>query len=297
MSNEHLLNTPRGVSSKESAGLGGAGHLLNFQGTDNIEAILTAQSYYNTDDMLGFSIPAAEHSTITSWGRENEKDAYANMLAQFAKPNSLVAVVSDSYDLFNAIENMWGKELKEQIEKSGGTLVIRPDSGEPVAIVKKCLELLEQCFGVTLNSKGFKVLPSCVRLIQGDGINAQSLQAIIDMMLENQYSLDNIAFGMGGGLLQQINRDTMQWAMKCSSVTVDGADRDVFKDPITSKAKQSKKGRLAVYKDNSTYVTCRVSELPKGKHNLLQRVYSCSEGSIFQNTLSWEEVKNNVVNS
>lgn len=60
-------------------------------------------------------IPAAEHSTITSWQRDGEVDAYRNMLTQY--PTGMVAVVSDSYDIFNACSNLWGGELKEMIEK------------------------------------------------------------------------------------------------------------------------------------------------------------------------------------
>lgn len=236
----------RGTSSYESAALGGLAHLLSFKGTDNIAALLAAQDYYGipVGTAVGYSIAAAEHSTITSWGRENETKAYANMLEQFSKPGALVAVVSDSYDLFNAIENIWGTELKDKVINSGGTLVIRPDSGVPSEVVLKSLQLLEKCFGVTVNGKGYKVLPDCVRLIQGDGINLESLQGIIDVVIENGYSLDNLAFGMGGGLLQQLDRDTMGWAMKASCAIVDGEARDVFKDPITSTSKRSKKGIL-----------------------------------------------------
>ena len=89
----------RGCSSQETAMLGGMAHLVNFMGTDTISAVLGARKYYN-EPIAGFSIPAAEHSTITSWGRENEVEAYRNMLKQFAKPGALVAVVSDSYDIF-----------------------------------------------------------------------------------------------------------------------------------------------------------------------------------------------------
>ena len=92
----------RGVSSLESAMLGGLSHLVNFMGTDTMSALLGARVYYG-EPMAGFSIPAAEHSTITAWGRDGEAAAYRNMLRQFAKPGSIVAVVSDSYDLDHAV--------------------------------------------------------------------------------------------------------------------------------------------------------------------------------------------------
>jgi len=234
----------RGVSSVESAAIGGAAHLVNFKGTDTVSALCLARAHYH-EPMAGFSIPAAEHSTITSWGRENEVDAYRNMLRQFARPGAIVAVVSDSYDIFHAIGEHWGRTLKEEVIASGATVVIRPDSGDPVAVVHQCLELLEEAFGHTVNGKGFKVL-NHVRVIQGDGINPTSIRAILERVTSAGYATDNVAFGMGGALLQQLNRDTQKFALKCSAARVNGQWIDVYKDPVTDKGKQSKRGRMTL---------------------------------------------------
>jgi nicotinamide phosphoribosyltransferase len=234
----------RGVSSAESAGLGGAAHLVNFLGTDTVSGVLTAREYYH-EPMAAFSIPAAEHSTITSWGREREVDAYRNMLTQFAKPGAIVAVVSDSYDIYHAISEHWGKTLREEVIASGATLVVRPDSGEPVDVVHRCITLLDETFGHTVNAKGYKVLKH-VRLIQGDGINPTSIRAILERVTKGGYSAENLAFGMGGALLQGINRDTQKFALKCSAAKIDGAWIDVFKAPATDPGKQSKRGRLVL---------------------------------------------------
>jgi nicotinamide phosphoribosyltransferase len=244
----------RGASSEESVAIGGLAHLVNFMGTDSMSAILAARRFY-AENMAGFSIPAAEHSTITSWGREGEVDAYANMLKAFGGKDKLVAVVSDSYDLWNAIDNLWGDALKSQIESMGGTLVIRPDSGDPVQIVPEALERLMQKFGYRVNAKGYKALPDCVRLIQGDGVCVASIEAILAEMKNRGLSADNIAFGMGGELLQKVNRDTQKFAMKASAIRVNGVWRDVYKDPITDQGKRSKKGRLALVKQNGEYKT------------------------------------------
>jgi len=195
--------------------------------------------------MLGFSINAAEHSTITAWGREFEKDAYENMLDQFLKPGGIVAVVSDSYDLSNAILNIWGKVFKQRIEESNGVLVVRPDSGEPSEIVLRSLEQLGSCFGYSLNDKGYKVLPKYIRLIQGDGLNGpKDIEKILITITNAGWSADNVAFGMGGGSLQQINRDTYKYAMKMSAILIDGVWRDVYKQPADCPWKISKKGRF-----------------------------------------------------
>jgi nicotinamide phosphoribosyltransferase len=236
----------RGVSSVESAAIGGAAHLVNFLGTDTVSGLSLAKAYYH-EPMAGFSIPAAEHSTITSWGRENEVEAYRNMLRQFAKPGSIVAVVSDSYDIYHAIREHWGKTLKQEVIASGATVVVRPDSGDPVAVVHQCLELLDEAFGHTVNSKGFKVL-NHVRVIQGDGVNPTSIRAILERITSDGYATDNVAFGMGGALLQRLDRDTQKFALKCSAARVDGKWIDVYKDPVTDKGKQSKRGRMTLLK-------------------------------------------------
>lgn len=244
----------RGVSSNESAAIGGAAHLVNFMGTDTVVGALAARRYYNAG-MAGFSIPAAEHSTITSWGRENESNAYANMLKQFAKPGALVAVVSDSYDIMNAASNIWGEELKQAVIDSGATVVIRPDSGDPHTVPVDVIERLGEKFGYTINKKGYKVLPSCIRVIQGDGITIDSLPIILTNLLDRGWSADNISFGMGGGLLQQVNRDTQKFAMKCSAMYINGEWRDVYKDPVTDTGKRSKKGRLVLIRENGKWET------------------------------------------
>ena len=249
----------RGVSSQESAMIGGASHLINFMGSDTIAGILMANEFYNIP-MAGFSIPAAEHSSITSWGKENEVEAYRNMLRQFAKPGALVACVSDSYDLWNACSNLWGGTLREEVRNSGAVVIVRPDSGDPTSVVLKCVQLLEEKFGSTVNKKGYKVLDS-VRVIQGDGINEDSIKSILDNLLNHGYSATNIAFGMGGALLQQLNRDTQKFAMKCSHIFKGAESVDVFKDPVTDHGKVSKAGRLdLLFNEETGYETVRLAD-------------------------------------
>jgi len=193
--------------------------------------------------MAGYSIPAAEHSTITSWGREREVDAYRNMLRQFGTPGAIVAVVSDSYDIYRAISEHWGTTLRDDVIASGATLVIRPDSGDPVEVVAESLRRLDEAFGHTLNGKGYRVL-NHVRVIQGDGINPDTIRTILQRITDDGYAADNVAFGMGGALLQRLDRDTQKFALKCSAARVEGEWIDVYKDPVTDAGKTSKRGRM-----------------------------------------------------
>jgi nicotinamide phosphoribosyltransferase len=264
----------RGVSSAESAAIGGMAHLVNFLGTDTVSGLLAARAYYGAP-MAGFSIPAAEHSTITSWGREAEVDAYRNMLRQFGRPGGLVAVVSDSYDIFHAIREHWGRTLREEVIASGATVVVRPDSGDPVAVVHQCLELLDEAFGHDVNAKGYRVLRH-VRVIQGDGVNPGSLRAILERITSAGYATDNVAFGMGGALLQKLDRDTQKFALKCSAARVDGRWIDVYKDPVTDKGKQSKRGRVALvrHREYGTWRTLAQGEpVPLGFEDAMVTVW------------------------
>lgn len=261
----------RGVSSGESAGLGGMAHLVNFAGTDTLEGILAARHYYGPDDIMpGFSIPAAEHSTMTSWGRTREAAAYANMLEQFP---GLVAVVSDSYDLDVAVGEIWGRLLRDAVLAHEGTLVVRPDSGDPVLTPIRVLETLWARFGGTINGKGYRVLDPHVRVIQGDGMNLASIKHLVAGVAGAGFAIDNIAFGMGGGLLQGITRDTLRFAMKANAMEdKDGTWHDVRKVPKTDPGKASKAGRQAVVATEAGFETVPLSDLD-GRKNLLRPVW------------------------
>lgn len=270
----------RGATSSEAAMLGGMGHLVNFMGTDTVEAVLGARRFYN-EPMAGFSIPATEHSTMTSWTRDGEVEAYRNLLKQY--PTGLVACVSDSYDIMNAVNNIWGGVLKDDVMARDGTLVVRPDSGDPTTMPLDVIDSLMDKFGYTVNKAGYKVLPDQVRVIQGDGMNIDTIGELIGNAVERGISVDNFAMGMGGGLLQKVDRDTMKYAMKANAIEIDGKWVDVYKDPVTDKGKKSKRGRLALVKRDGEFQTIRKDELARGAHgterNYLRKVYE--NGTLF----------------
>lgn len=274
----------RGSTSPESAGIGGMAHLLNFMGSDTIHGINFANLFYRAE-MAGFSIPAAEHSTITSWGQDNEADAFENMLDQY--PEGLVAVVSDSYDIFNACSNIWGGKLKDKIMNRNGTLVIRPDSGDPNDVLPRILEALHENFGAPKNAKGYKMLNEKVRIIQGDGCNYESIESILFTLKCRGWSIDNIGFGMGGGLLQQLDRDTQMCAFKCSNVVVDGQERMVHKQPVTDLQKRSKPGRLALINTPNGYVT-NTGDMQTSGDDCLVTVFEDGE---VKKQYEWDDVK------
>lgn len=258
----------RGVSSVESAGIGGAAHLINFNGSDNLAASTLIRRYYNTKTVFSKSIPATEHSICTLLGKEGELEVYKHILKTF--PTGIVACVSDSYNIFKACEEYWGETLKTAILEREGVLVIRPDSGDPVQTLLAIFTILFEKFGYTTNEKGYKVLPPQIRVIQGDGVN---YDAIIDMyhaLKQAGISAENLVLGMGGALLQKLDRDTQKFAIKCSHAVVNGKEVMVQKSPtemnengeITPSFKKSKGGRLKLVLIDNEYKTVQENDYP-----------------------------------
>ena len=253
----------RGVSSVQSAGIGGSAHLINFMGSDTTVASKRICEYYNTNTVFGKSVPATEHSIMTMKGEEGEVEMMKRVLEQY--PTGIVACVSDSYHILRACSDKWGTELRDLIlsrpATPGNQLVIRPDSGHVINTLKAVFEILFDKFGYTVNDKGFKVLPPQVRVIQGDGVNINSIIEIYQELTSLGISAENIVFGMGGKLLQaDINRDTQNFATKACFAVVNGEHRDLVKSPtevdengdLKPSFKKSKQGRLKLVKHYTT---------------------------------------------
>jgi nicotinamide phosphoribosyltransferase len=287
----------RGVSSVESAGLGGAAHLLNFNGSDNIMGSVFAQRYYGADKVYGQSVPATEHSICTLLGEEGELEVFKHVLKTF--PNGTVACVSDSFDIFRACSEYWGTELKELVLSRDGVLVIRPDSGDPVFTLLNVFAILMDKFGYTINEKGYKVLPPQVRVLQGDGVNADTIRLVYSALKINCISAENLLLGMGGALLQKVDRDTQQFAFKCSYAEINGEATDVQKHPLeldshgrlVESFKRSKAGQLKLIQTAAGYQTVRKEQEPENADQLT----TVFENGILLNEANFEEARNRTI--
>jgi len=283
----------RGVSSVESAGIGGASHLLNFRGSDNIMGSVMAKRFYGASQVYGQSIPATEHSICTLLGEEGELEVFKHILRTF--PTGTVACVSDSYDIFKACSKYWGTELKELVLSRDGVLVIRPDSGDPVFTLLKVFDILMDKFGFTINEKGFKVLPPQVRVIQGDGITVDTIRHIYNALKINGIGAENLVLGMGGALLQRVDRDTQKFAFKCSYAEVNGEAVDVQKHPIeidshgklVESFKRSKAGQLKLIRTDGVYQTVRKELEPE----LEDQLVTVFENGQLVNEVTFEEAR------
>eukprot|EP01121_Diplochlamys_sp_Union-15-3_P002672 TRINITY_DN1239_c0_g1_i1.p1 TRINITY_DN1239_c0_g1~~TRINITY_DN1239_c0_g1_i1.p1 ORF type:complete len:499 (-),score=88.04 TRINITY_DN1239_c0_g1_i1:113-1609(-) len=263
----------RGTTCVEQSILGGSAHLLNFGGSDTMPACYYVQYHLNNGKPIGTSIPATEHSVMTSWATETA--AIKNMIDKYGGTGGIYACVLDSYDYKNALTKIIPDIAHYKSDKGSSILVMRPDSGDPVECVMDALKAGEAVGGVTLNKKGYKVVNG-FNVIQGDGINIHTVEQIIKAFEKEKFSAQNVAYGMGGGLLQRVNRDTMSFATKLNFIRyADGKDRDIMKKPLTDPTKISYPGILQV-----KLVDGKPTVFPRGpedhvdpKQNLLKVVY------------------------
>lgn len=265
----------RGRSSTEST-FNQAGHLLSFTGTDTIPSVFMLEKFYNANmenELIAASVPATEHSVMTSYGKESEIQAFERMLDLF--PTGIVSIVSDSFDLWQVCTT-FAVQLRDKIMARNGKLVIRPDSGDPVDIVcgmntnpefdknstvytkeqnKGVVELLWDVFGGTVNSKGYKVLDSHIGVIYGDSISRERAEAICERLASKGFASNNIVFGIGSYTYNYNTRDSLGIAVKSTYCEVDGVPRNIFKDPVTDDGmKRSARGLLRVDLVDGEYV-------------------------------------------
>lgn len=235
----------RGVSSEESAQIGGAAHLVYFNGSDTISGTRAANKYYNSS-MSAFSIPATEHSIQCAWGPIYQKEYLDHVLNTYAKPGAIVSIVIDGYDVYRETQELC--YAKQKIIDSGARIVFRPDSGNPLQVIPRILRLQEEAFGAKTNSKGFKVINN-VGIIQGDGIDLETMEDILKTTTGLGYSSENLVFGSGGALLQKVNRDTYGFAQKASAVKRYNHWEGIQK---VTPGKKSKAGRLVLLQNRMT---------------------------------------------
>lgn len=98
------------------------------------------------------------------------------------------------------------------------------------------------------------------------------------------FAASNLVFGMGGGLLQKVNRDTQRFAFKSSAQKRDGVWHDVFKKPL-SLDKASKPGRLSLIPFDGGVTT--VAE-PDHHDDLLREVF---KDGVMLNMSTFDEVR------
>lgn len=299
----------RGMSSLETCSTSGAGHLLNFLGTDTIPSIIYLQQYYNTEldkELIGSSIPSTEHSVMCAYGEDNEFETYRHLIED-VYPKGTFSVVSDTWNLWNVITNFLPK-LKDSIMSREGKVVIRPDSGLPEDILcgnpngstdeerKGVIELLWDIFGGTVNSQGYKVLDSHIGAIYGDAITTKRCIDICERLRQKGFASTNIVFGIGGFTYQFNTRDSFGFALKSTYAIINGKEKFLFKNPITDNGvKKSQRGKVCVMKTHSGIklidtLDSKNEEL-YSKNNLIQPIF---ENGVLLKETSLKEIRDRI---
>ena len=290
----------RGMGGLQSAVSSGMGHGAVFLGSDTLPVISNLRKYYNAKGFVVGSVNATEHSVMCAGTKDDEMGTFRHLMDTY--PTGILSVVSDTWDLWKVLTD-YLPQLKEEVLARDGKLVIRPDSGDPVAIIcgesrtlggtlpkdKGVVELLWDIFGGTVNAQGFKVLDPHIGAIYGDSITTERAENICQRLHDKGFASTNVVLGIGSFTYQFNTRDTFGFAMKATSVVVNGERREIFKDPITDDGvKKSAKGLVKVEKIDNTYVLIDQVTPAQENEGELQVIY---ENGKFLNRVDLEVIR------
>ena len=297
----------RGMSGPEDAAISGAAHLTSFVGTDTVAAIDLLETYYNADStnqLVGCSVPATEHSVMCMGTKDNEIGTFRRLITEIYQ-KGIVSIVSDTWDFWKVVTE-YATELREEILDREGKVVFRPDSGDPVKIIcgdeellgvegkvpqyRGAVECLWNVFGGTVNEEGYKVLDPHVGVIYGDSITLERAHLILKNLKKKGFAANNVVFGVGSYTYQHVTRDTFGFAVKSTAGCVNGEYREIFKDPVTDDGvKKSLKGFIKICKDNDgNYVAFDQQKTIYEPDDLMQDVFK--DGNLVKQT-SLEEIR------
>jgi nicotinamide phosphoribosyltransferase len=266
----------RGMDSLYATMSSGLGHAVSFLGSDSLPVIHAAREYYDEKEFVIGSIPATEHSIQCAYYHEDGTDYnYVKTLIE-RFPTGPLGIVADGFDLWKLITEVL-PQLKEQImSRTGGPVVIRPDSGDPADIIcgnpdsyigskeqeegmrfteyaknnpasKGVIELLWDIFGGTINTQGYKVLHPSIKMIYGDAINLERFEEINTRLEAKGFASTNWIAGIGSFTYQFNTRDTFGFAMKSTYQEVS----DYWDEGIKGKTYNNPKG-IDIFKDPVT---------------------------------------------
>lgn len=265
----------RGTTCEQQAARGGSAFLTSFRGSDTNIGDRAAQFYYGyKGDTILKSVLATEHSVACLYGSGIGELTYLKRVMEVLPDNCIASVVMDTHDTYNFASEVAGniamvEEVKASHEQRGTKLVLRPDSGNPIEVTLKLLEILAVKYGYSFNSKHYKVLHPSIGLIWGDGLEIETIKSLYEALLVNGWSADNLVIGFGGGLLQKVNRDDQKFAIKASFAEMeDGTVKFLQKKPKTDMGKASKAGELKLHPvGTNKFTTFSSANMPQVQFN------------------------------
>lgn len=277
----------RGMGTPETAYRTSGGHLLSFGGSATVSVREYLKAYYGAQKEIVTYTPSTEHSVMCSYG-EDEVEAFRHLITN-VYPSGSISIVSDTYDLWNVVDNVL-PQLKDVIMNRDGKVVIRPDSGEPVDIIcgdassenetirKGIIERLFELFGGTINDKGYKELDVHIGVVYGDSITPDRAKRICEGLVNKGFASTNTNLGIGSFTYQYVTRDTFGFALKGTAEIINGHFKAIQKRPATDTGhfKTSQKGMVAVVYDNDYLLIDNLNpetEKELGDKNLLKETF------------------------
>lgn len=304
----------RGDMGVDASLKAGAGWCLSFLNSATVPVIPFLEEMYNTDctkEDVAFGSVSTEHFVMCSnYAYDGDERTFLKRLLTELYPNTSFSCVCDSYDYWNVVENIL-PSLRTEILAHNGCFLVRGDSGDCVEVVTQTVFKLWDIFGGTVNSKGYKVLDPHVKALYGDSITVQRAEEIYIILMENGFSAQNVALGVGSfsfhcieedGVLKPFTRDTFSSCIKACDAIIDGKEYPIFKDPKTDRDtgngfKKSQKGCCIVTTDSNgelVYVDEKTwEEAYNDPCNLLKPIFK--DGKLLKET-SLKEIRNTLNN-
>lgn len=129
----------RGSKMTEAGIVAGMAALLSFTKTATIPALKETEYYYNCrldEDNVGKGMISTEHSVMCSNTAidGNEVDFLRRLITEIY-PTGPISIVSDSYNYWRLLTEVYCKELKQDILEREGIVFPRGDSGDPIDII------------------------------------------------------------------------------------------------------------------------------------------------------------------
>ncbi|TYP79524.1 nicotinamide phosphoribosyltransferase domain-containing protein [Paenibacillus methanolicus] len=238
----------RGHRSLEDAYWAGTAWNLSLQGTDDFHTTKHAPRA-----IIG-SIAALAHKVTQQY--DDELQCFMHAIDSTADcGESIVALVIDTYDA-NRVIAQYLPVLAERARERGVKIVMRPDSGD----------VLRQAIDIYKAAERHGALAE-VGVIIGEGMSFEQAKRYDRVLEENGVPLAFVAYGIGSGFYNHIDRDTLGWAMK--TAYSNGKDRMKFSmDPL----KRSIPGRVGIVMEDEALTVLAHEEMRDG--GLYETVYA-----------------------
>lgn len=278
------------MNAQESEILGLAS-LTSFPTTATLSAAYRAYKEAGENPASNASMYSLAHRVVQ--GYLQEKNAYL-ALFDFAQ-NDIASYVADCYNFRNAVTQHL-VPLAQRARETGGIICARPDSGDPA---EEVLFVLREAVKAGLykdviarDGTPLKAMTN-LRVIQADGMNFKSMQAINERLIAEGFSPpDCVYYGVGGFLHDSLGRSNTSAAQKLCAVGEE--QRPVMKSPLGAKGKESIPGLVKVVRTEDGQPSVRQLDEP-GENQLVTWYDGMEDGPGIVYTEDFRQVKDRVL--